>query len=263
MTESAQPTNPTVLDLVSQSSDLEQISTDLGEVILDQFLSDGLAKDIPVLSTIFGVVRAAGSYSNYLLAKKIALFLKDLDSVPLEQRQKQIERLISEPKFGRQVADNLMLVLDRLNDMSKPTLLANAWRAYLEERIDREMLFRFTRAIELLHVADLNVLHDLVLGETSGIGLGYNYAEWKDGGIILCPIDDSPIEKAAGGQRDWDRLNHLATCGLLLQDTGRGGGVGGRHAGLRLNEVGRSFYINVVNPPPSPPPSPAPPPPAS
>ena len=210
-------------------------------MVLDEFLDEGLLRNLPVVDGVRKIIKAAGSYSDYLFAKKLIAFVTSLSDVPKAERREQIEKLTSERDYQKYVGENLMLILDRMSDLRKPELLAALWKAFLQGTIEPDTLFRVSHAIESVSVEYIPTLRDLFLGTTSNAGLSKCMEGWRDGELILSPLDKSNSKSQAGSELDWQKLQHLASAGLMSMDFGRGGGVGGRNAGLRLNDDGRTL----------------------
>ncbi|WP_335964599.1 hypothetical protein [Galbibacter sp. PAP.153] len=58
-----------------KTSDLQNVSTDLAEVILDSMLDDGILKDIPILGSIVGMGKTASTINKRCsFSKKNNLF---------------------------------------------------------------------------------------------------------------------------------------------------------------------------------------------
>jgi hypothetical protein len=227
--------------------DLADIAATLGEVAIDDLLDDGLAKNIPIIKTARSALKAYASYRDYLLVKKLLTFLVSLESVPQDQRVSQLDQLACNEKERTRLGENLMLLLDRLDDITKPEMLANAWSAYLQKRINRDQLFDLHHAIDRVRMSDLPVLVDTYLGRTSVSGLQY-FPPWKETSkmqTIAPPYGESSDEDRVTGAV-WSRLIQLSTCGLFDSIHGRGGGIGGRAGGLRPNQLGRLFVDFVL-----------------
>ncbi|MFH6989418.1 hypothetical protein ACHRVW_16885 [Flavobacterium collinsii] len=58
-----------------KASDLKGLTVEYGEVILDSFLEEGVAKSIPVLNTLLAVFKTSGTVKDLMFAKKILYFL--------------------------------------------------------------------------------------------------------------------------------------------------------------------------------------------
>src|SRR5450759_5011905 len=100
------------------SPDLQDGLAELGEVGLDHIMSDGVLRDVPILGILLNTVRAAGHVRDALFVRKLARFFQALDKVPFEQRQAFCASLGSTSE-RRRVGKALLLLLDRLDDMSK------------------------------------------------------------------------------------------------------------------------------------------------
>jgi len=135
--------------------DPAQITPDLVEVALDHILEDGVIKDIPIVRMIAGLGKAVASIRDRALVKKLAKFLASLKSVSEEVRGRFKARMNEDDKFKRKVGEKLLLIIERLDDMGKPTLIALAFQAYMEESIDFETFQRIACAIDKSFYEDL------------------------------------------------------------------------------------------------------------
>jgi hypothetical protein len=86
---------------------LENIGALVGEELLPE---------IPVIKSIFALMKAGRSISDVLLARKIIRFLSQLDSVSQQERENFISKLEGEER--ERILGNLMLVLEK-HEVSK------------------------------------------------------------------------------------------------------------------------------------------------
>ncbi len=63
------------LDKTLRNSDLQNLSVNLAEVALDSFLNEGVARDIPIIGSLVGIVKTSGSISDAIFTKKLIHFL--------------------------------------------------------------------------------------------------------------------------------------------------------------------------------------------
>lgn len=138
--------------------DIAQITPDLAEVALDHVLDDGIVKDIPVIRSLYSIYKTTISLRDRALIKKLLIFLSSLKSLLPEKKQKFKERINKDDKFKQKVGEHLLLILERLDDMGKPFLVANAFHAFLEELIDYETFQRLASAIDRSFFLDLKYL---------------------------------------------------------------------------------------------------------
>jgi hypothetical protein len=143
--------------LVDSFTDFDpaQITPDLLEVALDNVLDEGIIKDIPIVRTIVGLYKATASIRDRALVKKLLNFLSSLSSVSKEVRQHFRTRMNADEKFKCKVGEKLLLIIERLDDMGKPRLIALAFQAYMEEHIDFGMFQRLACAIDKSFYPDL------------------------------------------------------------------------------------------------------------
>ena len=128
---------------------------DAGEITLDQFLEDGVLREIPVVATAMRLYRAGVGVRNYLFIKKLLNFLKRLSDIPEAKREAFVDKLSRDQATARRVGESLLMLLDRFDDMEKPQLLARAFKAYMDDRIDFVTFRRLGLAIERVFTADL------------------------------------------------------------------------------------------------------------
>ncbi len=156
--------DPTVENSLVESiahSELSALAADLAEVGLDAVLDDGLAKDIPVVGTLMKMYRIGITLHNRLFAKKLLRFLAGLADVPLHQRQEQLARLTVDVNERQKVGETLLLLLDRMNDIEKPVMMANAFKAFLEERIDFQQFRQLAYVIDSINMASIATLRNV------------------------------------------------------------------------------------------------------
>lgn len=64
-----------------RSEDVQDAAAELAEAGIDQLLEDGFLRDVPVLGSVLGTIRAAGRVRDFLLAKKLGRFLLRLQAL--------------------------------------------------------------------------------------------------------------------------------------------------------------------------------------
>ena len=217
-----------LIDSVARS-DLKDVAVMSAELGLDSVLDAGLARDIPIIGTLAAMTSMALTIRDRIFAKKVLHFLSNLDNTPVEERQAQIERLAADSAARRRIGETLILLLDRLNDMGKPALLARAFQALLKKEIDREQFQALARVID-------NIVPELIATFES------KYSS-HDLNRILEPSED---------------MSHFFQCGLLsmkfamIDTTGRWESYGGDSKRespggyLEVNSLGRLFCEVVL-----------------
>lgn len=159
------------------SPDLLDLAIDWAELGLDAILDDGVLKNIPIIGSIVCLVGTAVSIRDKLFAKKLLLFLASLDKTTQEERQEQLQRLASDPKERRRLGEHLLLIIDRLNDMAKPALLARCFQVLLQGEIDRGKFLLLANVIDSLNVETIQAYKRGYESKTLGRGPIFDYNE--------------------------------------------------------------------------------------
>lgn len=169
-------------------SDLKHITSDMSEVAIDSFIDDSVIKDIPIIGTISKVYSAGVTISGKIFERKIIDFLIKLDEISLEKRKDFVTKMTEDDKHSRKVGEHLMIILDRMDDMNKPSILAKVLAAFIEEKIDYEMFLRLSSVIDKAFLPDLIKLDQYLkltgysITTTSLVNLGLVNLELIDGG---------------------------------------------------------------------------------
>ncbi|MBU0588740.1 MAG: hypothetical protein KJ852_08415 [Gammaproteobacteria bacterium] len=125
---------------------------DLAEVALDQNLPEGVLKATPVVSTLVKLARMGQAVFEELHLRKLENFLVELNAVSVEEREILLERYPDSSEEQRVLGENLLLVLERLDDIKKPAILARFFAAYIRSEIDYLTFTRLARALERFNV---------------------------------------------------------------------------------------------------------------
>lgn len=131
---------------------------DVGEFALDSMLEQGLLEEIPVMSWMVRLYRAGAGVKDVLFLKKLNLFLGELQTVNERERKQFIDSMNADPEQKQRVGETLLILLERLDDMEKPRLVARAFKRFMRQDIDLEMLRRVCLAIDRCFLPDLRRL---------------------------------------------------------------------------------------------------------
>lgn len=133
--------------------DLGDAIFDVAEVALDQNLAEGVLKDLPIIGTLVKLAKAGHSISEGLFVRKLLRFLADLKDVPIEDREKLLQKCPDASEEQQVLGENLLLALERLDDIGKPAILARFFAAYIRSEIDYATFSRLARALEKFNMA--------------------------------------------------------------------------------------------------------------
>jgi hypothetical protein len=140
-----------------KSPELEALATDFSEIAIDQLSEvEGVAKEVPIIGSIVKVIRLGFSIKDIHFLKKLGMFLWHLREVPCHERVKLIKKLEEDSKYKADVGSKIMMLLDRVDHFEKPMMIANAFKAYLNNEITYSQLQRINFAIDHLFMGDID-----------------------------------------------------------------------------------------------------------
>ena len=195
---------------------LGDIIFDIAEVMLDQNLADGPLKDFPFIGELARSARIKQSITEELFIRKLGRFLSDLKNVPIEDREKLLEKYPDSSDNQRVLGENLLLALDRLDDIEKPAILARFFSAYIKSEIDYLTFTRLARALEKFNLELLP-------------NLRWFYTRKE-------PAVETPEEI----------IHELSLAGLATVGL-EGSGMLGGSAGYRHSNLGKTFLLIGFN----------------
>lgn len=192
---------------------LGDVIFDVAEVILDQNLADGVLKDIPIVGVLANFAKTRQSVSEELFVRKLVRFLNELNNIPIHERKKLLEKYPDSSDEQRVLGENLLLALERLDDIEKPAILARFFSAYIKSEIDYLTFTRLSLSLGKFNLGLLPNLH-------------WFYSSEKNG-------EDTPEEI----------IYELSLSGLIKIGLAGSGALGGSARYLQSN-IGKSF-LNI------------------
>ena len=135
--------------------ELCQITGNVSEIAIDVVLSEGFLRDLPVIGTIKGLVDIGLAVKEELFIRKLIKFLIELKSIPLTERQGILKRYPDGSQEQQNLGENILIAIERLDDISKPKILAKFFCAYITNQID---FITFSRLSKILERFNLSLL---------------------------------------------------------------------------------------------------------
>jgi len=138
-----------------KTEEIQNISADIIETIIDSTIENGLIKDLPIIGSIVGLSKGIISIQDRLFTKKLLKFLLQLKSIPEFQRRKQIEKIEKSSKNRIKVGEKILYIIQDCNDHIKAEFVGLLFAAYLQEEIDYESFNRCSDCIIKAFVDDI------------------------------------------------------------------------------------------------------------
>ena len=116
-------------------------------------------KQLPIFGSLIKISRAAASIKERLFARKVYKFLVEISNVPLDQRKAFIDDLDKTPDGQRRVGESIILLLERIDDMEKASIIGKIYRQCMLGYISNKQSLRLSAIVDRVFIMDL---HDLV-----------------------------------------------------------------------------------------------------
>lgn len=159
------------------------------EAAIDLATDNEALKAVPVVGTAIKLLKGFDDIRSRILAAKLTKFLMDPALQSEKMRAKLRTGIFASSEEAHKVGESLFLVLDRKTDLDKPSLLAKAFVAYLDEIVSESELRRLAHAMDSAFIDDLLSLQEWV--ETLHPKYGH---EWKQ------PLAGSGLTRVVTGQ---------------------------------------------------------------
>ena len=153
MTNSSEVSN--ALSVTLSNSDLQGVCVAWADVLSDTLFEDGLAKEIPIIGTIYGLGRFGVSVRDRLFLKKLLCLLSEVADVPATERAEIISKVDRSGEYRIKVGEKLLYILDKSEDHENAQVVAYLFRAFLSGELSYDDFLRASRAIQSVMVADL------------------------------------------------------------------------------------------------------------
>lgn len=206
------------MQLTMEYGNLEFVGN-LGEILLDATLNDGVLKEVPILGTIVGVGKCIKNVSDIRFAKKLVAFLIPIKDVPPEWRMEAIRRWEEDKDYRGKVGDTLLGMIERCDDTVKAIWLSRLFYELVLKRNCSRLFMRAEKTLSSLSVMDVQAFlnmtkekyHRISEEESepfigSGLYQSPKIFEAKDGRLDL---DDKYCEPTEIGYLIYNVLNGI------------------------------------------------------
>jgi len=124
-------------ELLNPSLDL---SIDYSEIYIDDIIENETLKEIPIIKSVVGVIKGGISINNFWFAKKLLTFIRDFNNgtANLEKVELFKRKLSESPKFGKKIAERLMIFIDKNIEITQTKIITNLFTAFVNQDITYE-----------------------------------------------------------------------------------------------------------------------------
>ena len=128
---------------------------DIGEVMLDAVLDDGILRDVPILSAIVGTGKCVKNVSDILFAKKLITFLWGIKDADAKAREDAIIKWENDEKYRARVGETLLNMINRCDDTQKALWLSKLFYNLVLKHGYTDVFLRTEKTLSMLSVADV------------------------------------------------------------------------------------------------------------
>lgn len=202
-------------EMLNPSIDL---AVDYSEIYIDDLMDNGALKEIPIVKSVVGVIKAGISINQFWFAKKLLTFIKEFNTGEIDPKKKLKfqEKINTDDKYRKKVSEQVMVFLDKFLEINKAKISANLFKAYVEEKITYEQFVSISICLEKLHPDSYRFLNELE---------NLNYE----------------INDKFEGERNWSAEALLLTSGLAVETSDW-------WHGFKLKEEGQLLYELAIKP---------------
>lgn len=133
-----------------------ELPGEIAELAIDQVIDSQILKDIPVVGWLAKASSLSNSISDVILYNKILRFLSNLDSINSSEKEKFRNKISDDKQFSRRVGEQLLLCIEKSDNLDKIDLLALCFDHFLTSDID------YAKFCELSHAINISLLGDLL-----------------------------------------------------------------------------------------------------
>ena len=136
------------------------LSAEIGEVILDSFMNDGLLKDIPFIGTGIKIISISTSFSDLILIRKLKILMNNLNILSQSDIDKFKENM-SKDKSRIEICTKLINIINRTDEDIKIELIAKAFLNYINKKIEKDFFLRIITIINNTFIKDIQRLREI------------------------------------------------------------------------------------------------------
>ncbi|MDA8208836.1 MAG: hypothetical protein M0Z92_07530 [Actinomycetota bacterium] len=143
-------------------STLLDVAVSWADIGVETLVNSEFLSQVPLLGQILSLWRGGQQIRGILFVKKLLRFLDATSDVSEEDRLHFVTRMQEDPARESRVGGQLILLLDRLDDVSKAASVGRAFADYLRTKLDYDEYAELARAIDGSSLCDLSVLDNQI-----------------------------------------------------------------------------------------------------
>lgn len=135
--------------------ELMSIITEYGELTLDFFLPDGVIKNLPIIGSVFSMIKISTDIRDRIFVEKLKSFIENV-----EENKKWKEKF-SDIEECNKVSKQLLYIIDSCDDDNKLKLIGMAFNYFVNGEISKDDFFYIINIISKSFYPFLKILLDI------------------------------------------------------------------------------------------------------
>jgi len=132
-----------------------ELSGEVVELTVDQFIENDLLKEIPFFSIFYKSIKTVQGVRDALFAMKVYKFIKEFEKIKQSDKSKFLEKITSDRKERIKVGQTLIMILDKIDEIDKTQLIANLFAGYIKSDITKSEFTQLCSIVEKVFLDDL------------------------------------------------------------------------------------------------------------
>jgi hypothetical protein len=143
------------IELIVNSKDLKEITTDIVEKVLDNEIADDVLREIPIVKTLVGIKNIYTTYTDRIFIKKVMNVLLELGEVNWKERVELTRELDDKDSSG---IEKILMAIDQLETIKKCKVFGRLCKLKALNKIYADDFSRLTKLIQDAYLDDLELV---------------------------------------------------------------------------------------------------------
>lgn len=161
MTKDKKEDLPESLLSTIRGNGIDNILNEGTELLIDELLTEGVLKDIPIVNFIRSLFKAGYSVRDHLFLKKVIGFVEPLSKYTPEERKEFLNKL--DEKELKKASGSIVLYLERLDAIEKSKMLGRIFEAYMLGEIKYKPTMYFIHFVDAVFILVWEDFHSSII----------------------------------------------------------------------------------------------------
>jgi hypothetical protein len=134
-----------------------ELSGEIVELTVDQFIENDLLKEIPFFSIFYKSIKTVSGVRDALFAMKVYKFLKEFEKIKQKEKSKFLEKITVNKNEKIKVGQTLIMILDKIDEIDKTQIIANLFAGYIKSDLTKSEFTQLCSIVEKSFLDDLKL----------------------------------------------------------------------------------------------------------